>query len=406
MVKESKLYDALGVPPTATDSEIKKAYRKLALKYHPDKNPNEGEKFKEISHAYEILSDSEKRELYDRVGEEGLSGSGMEGGMTAEDLFSHFFGGGPFGGGGRRGHNAGPRRGKDTVYVLKVSLEELYKGKVTKLAFNKTVLCDKCEGKGGKDVKTCKMCSGQGIRVTLRQLGPMVQQIQQTCPECNGQGQIIPEESRCKGCHGQKTSNERKVFEVHVDKGMKDGQKIVFGGEADQAPDTVPGDVVIVIEEKPHPYLKRKGDDLYFDAKIDLLTALAGGKFHIKHLDDRVLVVNILPGEVIKPGETKIIQNEGMPSYRHHNKGNLYVNFTIDFPASNWAEPETIAKLEGILPPRPDLPQVNARDTEEVVLSRVDASQQSRAQRGEHDDSDDEMHGGHPGGPGVQCAQQ
>ncbi|KAJ1976612.1 Type I HSP40 co-chaperone [Dimargaris cristalligena] len=406
MVKETKLYDSLGVDPSATDSEIKKAYRKLALKYHPDKNPNEGEKFKEISHAYEILSDGEKREIYDRAGEEGLNGGGMEGGMTAEDLFSHFFGGGGggFGGGGRRGQPAGPRRGKDTAYVLKVSLEELYKGKTTKLAFNKTILCSKCDGKGGKDVRTCSGCNGQGIKVTLRHLGPMVQQIQQTCSECNGAGQIIPEKSRCKGCNGQKTVSERKVFEVHVDKGMKDGQKIVFNGEADQAPDTIPGDVVIVVEEKPHPYLKRKGDDLYYDAKIDLLTALAGGKFHLKHLDDRKLVVNILPGEVIKPGDTKCITGEGMPSYRHHNNGNLFINFQIDFPAANWTNPETIAQLEAILPARPALSPVPETEAEEVYLSNLDASQKSRAHNMEGD-SDDEMHGGH-GGPGVQCAQQ
>ncbi|KAJ1657448.1 Type I HSP40 co-chaperone [Dispira simplex] len=405
MVKETKLYDALGLTPNSTESEIKKAYRKLALKYHPDKNPNEGEKFKEISHAYEILSDPQKREMYDRVGEEGLSGGGMEGNMTAEDLFSHFFGGSPFGGPGRRGQSSGPRRGKDTAYVLKVSLEELYKGKVSKLAFNKTVLCEKCEGKGGKDVKSCGTCNGQGIRVTLRHLGPMVQQIQQTCPDCQGEGQIIPESSRCKGCKGQKTTNERKVFEVHVDKGMRDGQKIVFSGEADQAPDTIPGDVVIVVEEKAHDRFKRKGDDLYFQVKIDLLTALAGGQFHIKHLDDRVLVVNILPGEVIKPGETKAILGEGMPSYRHHHKGNLYVQFEIDFPQPNWTSPEAIAVLETVLPPRPTLPNVRHEEAEEVVLSHLDATQQARAQRMEDDEDEEEMHGGHSG-PGVQCAQQ
>ncbi|KAJ1980269.1 Type I HSP40 co-chaperone [Dimargaris xerosporica] len=404
MVKDTKLYDALGVSADASESEIKKAYRKLALKYHPDKNPNAGDQFKEISHAYEILSDPSKRETYDRFGEEGLNGNGMEGGMSAEDLFSHFFGGGGFGG-GRRAQPSGPRRGKDTAYVLKVSLEELYKGKTSKLAFNKTVLCQKCDGKGGKDVKTCSTCNGQGIRVTLRQLGPMVQQIQQTCPDCQGDGSIIPEKNRCTACHGQKTKSERKIFEVHVDKGMKDGQKIVFNGEADQAPDTIPGDVVIVVEEKEHSYFKRKGDDLHYEAKIDLLTALAGGKFHIKHLDDRVLVVNILPGEVIKPGEVKSITGEGMPSYRHHHKGNLFVTFEIDFPPANWTDPESVALLEKVLPPRPSLPPVKETDAEEVVLSSIDPAQQARAHRMDGMDDDEDMHGGQ-GGPGVQCAQQ
>lgn len=242
-----------------------------------------------------------------QLGEKGLSGDGgMGGGMDAQDLFSHLFGGGGMFGGGGRSRPSGPRRGKDLVHRIKVSLEELFKGKITKLALQKNVLCSKCEGRGGKEgaVKECTTCHGQGVKVTLRQLGPMVQQMQSPCTDCGGEGQVINPKDRCKACNGQKVSKERKVLEVAVDRGMKDGQTITFSGEADQAPNTIPGDVIIVIEEKEHELFKRKGDDLILEQKIDLLTALAGGSFPVPHVDDKLLKVNILPGEVIRPSQS------------------------------------------------------------------------------------------------------
>ncbi|RKP11599.1 DnaJ domain-containing protein, partial [Piptocephalis cylindrospora] len=253
MVKETALYEALGVSPDASESDLKKAYRKLALKYHPDKNPDAGDKFKEISHAYEVLSDSQKREVYDRFGEAGLSGEGGMGGggVSPEDLFAQLFGGGGggfFGGGGPGGssRHSGPRKGKDVGHGLKVTLEDLYKGKTSKLALQRNIICKKCDGKGGKAgaVKSCSTCNGQGVRLTIRQMGPMIQQVQQTCPDCRGEGEIINQKDRCKDCLGKKVISERKVLEVHVDKGMKGGQRITFTGEADQAPGTLPGDVV------------------------------------------------------------------------------------------------------------------------------------------------------------------
>ena len=154
--------------------------------------------------------------MYDQFGEEGLNGDGGMGpGMSPEDLFSHLFGGGAgmFGGGGQR-RPAGPRRGKDMAHALKVSLEDLYKGKVSKLALQKQILCAACDGKGGKEgaMKTCQGCQGRGIKIIMRQLGPMIQQMQQTCSECNGEGEIINPKDRCKGCSGKKVVNERKVF--------------------------------------------------------------------------------------------------------------------------------------------------------------------------------------------------
>jgi DnaJ-class molecular chaperone len=225
----------------------------------------------------------------------------------SQDLFSQLFGGGGggfFGGGGGGGRSAGPRRTKDLVHRINVSLEDLYKGKTTKLALTRNVICNKCDGKGGKEgaVRTCGGCSGRGVRVTLRQMGPMIQQLQSTCDECSGTGEVINHKDKCKTCNGRKVVSEKKVLEVHIDKGMKGGQTITFHGESDQAPGASPGDVIIEINEKPHERFRRQGNDLLAEFEVDLLTALGGGQFAIKHLDDRALLVTIVPGEVIKHG--------------------------------------------------------------------------------------------------------
>ncbi|KAI9256610.1 hypothetical protein BDA99DRAFT_441673 [Phascolomyces articulosus] len=404
MVKETKYYESLEVNPEATESELKKAYRKLALKYHPDKNPDAGDKFKEISHAYEVLSDPDKRRMYDQFGEEGLSGAGMGDAMDANDLFSQLFGGGLFGQGGGR---SGPRKGRDMVHHMKVTLEDLYNGRTSKIAVQKHIICKDCEGRGGKEgaVKECTKCKGAGFTVSMRQMGPMVQQVQQPCPECHGQGEIIDEKNKCKTCNGKKVVDDRKVFEVHIDKGMKDGQKITFAGEGDQAPGIQPGDIVIVLNQKPHAHFVRKGDDLIYEAKIDLLSSLAGGRFAIPHLDDRVLIVTIKPGEAIRPGQVKVIEHEGMPTYRHHDKGNLFIKFVVDFPPPNWTDGDTIARLESILPQRPSLPPNGEKHPEDVTMQDASEQQQSRAHNQHHPmDMDEEDDG--QGGPGVQCAQQ
>ncbi|KAG8505743.1 DnaJ subfamily A member 2 [Galemys pyrenaicus] len=218
-VADTKLYDILGVPPGASENELKKAYRKLAKEYHPDKNPNAGDKFKEISFAYEVLSNPEKRELYDRYGEQGLrEGSGGGGGM--DDIFSHIFGGGLFSfmGNQSRSRN-GRRRGEDMMHPLKVSLEDLYNGKTTKLQLSKNVLCSACSGQGGKSgaVQKCSACRGRGVRIMIRQLAPgMVQQMQSVCSDCNGEGEVINEKDRCKKCEGKKVIKEVKILEVHT----------------------------------------------------------------------------------------------------------------------------------------------------------------------------------------------
>jgi len=405
MVKETKLYDLLGVAPGSSGAEIKKSYRKLALKYHPDKNPDAGEKFKEISQAFEILSDEKKRQIYDQGGMDALKEGGGGGGHNPMDIFDMFFGGG--GGGGRRGHGMGgmhrEQRGRDMVHPLKVSLEELYNGTTRQLALNKNVICSKCNGKGGKDgaVQSCQGCHGNGIKVIVRQLGPgMIQQMQTVCPDCQGKGELIREKDRCRQCMGKKVVRERKILEVHIDKGMKDGQKITFSGEGDQEPDIEPGDIVIVLDEKEHSVFKRNGLDLAMEMDIKLVESLCGFEKLVTTLDDRTLIVQSFMGDIIKPRDVKCILNEGMPVLRDpYTKGRLIIQFNVIFPVKGEIPSAQLQQIGDILPAGE--PIMKTEDMEEVMLSEYDANHSAASAY--QDDSDDE---GGQHGPGVQCRTQ
>lgn len=248
-VDTTKLYETLEVEKDATPAQIKKAYRKLAVKHHPDKGGDE-HKFKEISAAYEILSDEEKRKAYDKYGLEGVDDEGGAA-QRGEDLFSMFFGGG---GGSRR---RGPRKGPSVNHPIKVSLEDLYNGKTVKLAVNRKVIVG--------DTKTCEKCGGQGAVMEVRQIGPgMITQMQRACPVCDGQGHIA------------QTKSERKVLEVHIEKGMKHNQKVSFRGMADEVPGVEAGDVNFIVQEKDHELFKRKGADLLVTKEVSLNQALCG----------------------------------------------------------------------------------------------------------------------------------
>lgn len=352
-VDNTKLYEVLGLSKDASPADIKKAFRKAAMTHHPDKG-GDVEKFKEVNKAYEVLSDPEKKELYDEGGEEALEGGGG-GGMPA-DIFEMFGMGGMGGGGG--GRRQRKRRGDDVIFPLKVTLEDLYNGCVKKLRLTKNVLCKPCKGKGGKSVVQCRECKGQGIKLVIRQVGPgMIQQMQQPCGACQGQGSTVPEKDRCKKCKGNKTVKEKKTLEVHIMKGMSHGQKMTFEKEADEAPDVETGDVVAVLQLQPHATFRRDGNDLYMKKSITLLEALTGFLFHVDCLDHRRLRVASDPGLVVKPGDFKGIREEGMPQYKDHGtKGSLFIEFDIVFPPSRSINDKAATALKAILPrPAPEV---------------------------------------------------
>jgi len=411
-IKETEYYERLGVDAESSADDIKKAYRKMAIKYHPDKNPNNpeaSEKFKEISEAYEVLSDPNKRELYNKYGKDGLKEGGFHA-HSASDIFEQFFGGGFgsfFGGGGGRGRG-GPVQGEDIIHQINVTLEDLYNGKTSKLAVTRDVLCEPCKGTGSKkeggNVR-CTTCEGRGVRFIVKQLGPsMIQQMQTVCQDCGGKGETIKEQDRCDECKGKKVVKEKKVLEVHIEKGMRDEQKIQFSGMSNEAPGVEPGDVIFVLKQKPHETFRRSGKDLYMEHTITLMEALGGTTFIVNHLDKRVLLVKTADGEVIKPGDTRAIPDEGMPTHKDpFQKGQLIIKFDVQFPAPGSVSKQQLKQLEALLPPRNALPKVKKGDVEEVTLTKVEV--EANGQRGRGEEYDDDEEDGRQQ-EGVQCRQQ
>ncbi|EYC40517.1 hypothetical protein Y032_0608g593 [Ancylostoma ceylanicum] len=415
---DTRLYDILKVKPDASEEDIKKSYRKLAKEFHPDKNPDHGDQFKEISFAYEILSNPERRRLYDMRGLDGIKEGGGSGGGFGGDLFSHIFGDeddSPFssffgmGGGGRR---RARRKFQDTVYPLNVTLEEVYNGKTAKLRLSKKALCTKCKGSGGKTGQSyeCHSCRGRGVKNVVQQIGPgMIQQMQVRCPDCRGEGSRIPDVDKCSNCKGEKSEEVKKILEVHVEPGMRHNDKVTFPREGDQSdPEIEPGDVVIVIQVKPHDVFEREGDDLIAKKTISLNEALCGYEIPLKHLDGRTLILKNKPGDIITPDCIRGIVGEGMPQRRHHDiRGNLYVKFDVAFPNDHFIEDEAKYKIiESAFPPVRKI--THPPNCEEVSLMEYDEKRYRGGRGGqayEEDGSDEEMGGHGHHGPQVQCAQ-
>ena len=408
MVKETKFYELLGVPPTADEDTLKRAYRKLALKYHPDKNKEPGaqEKFKEISVAYEVLSDPEKRKRYDQYGEKGIDNE-MQG-MDPSDIFSHFFGG------GRRPR--GEPKPKDIVHELPIALEAFYTGKVSKLAITRDRFCASCGGRGTNKEGvegTCRPCGGRGVQMVTRQLGPMfMQQMQVQCSTCNGSGFACRPEDRCKGCGGKQVVKEKKVFEVHIDKGAKRGDHVTFTGEGDQiAGVRLAGDIIIVFDQKPHDRFQRKGSHLLMDKTISLVQALTGFQLVVEHLDGRKLLIQPPAGVVLDPDHLWAVDREGMPvpGTGGIEKGQLVIQFKVQYPKSV-TEKEATA-LRSVFG-SPSKPKPNP-DYEECFLAPTMVDLNKGAKEGSRRGSgmpffatDDEDDDDGPRGQTATCAQQ
>ncbi|KAI8322328.1 DnaJ-domain-containing protein [Martensiomyces pterosporus] len=356
-------YDILGVEPTATDADIKKAYRKLAMKYHPDKNPEGADRFKEISHAYETLSDADRRAAYDQHGSGDMPG-GVPEGFNMDDLYGDLFGGGMFGAGGAQRQQPAER------HPLSVSLEDLYRGKKMRMKLVRSVPCKHCKGLGGKKsvLRDCFACEGKGFKIAARQVAPgLISQQQVACQSCHGTGKVISEKYRCKKCSGERVVDQKDVVEIKIERGSVDGQPIVLRGKGDQKPGQDPGDLVFVLRQKPHPKFTRSGDDLTVEAEIDLAEALCGfSRVLVTHLDGRALEVTHRSG-VIKPGDVVCIHNEGMPrEKRPRDKGDLFIKLRVKFPDQAWMPAAALASL---------LPKTNwpapAEDAQvEVVTAR------------------------------------
>jgi DnaJ family protein A protein 2 len=394
-VDNTRYYELLGVEKNATSQDILKAYRNMARTKHPDKG-GDPKLFAEITQAKEVLSDPDKRKVYDTHGEEGINkgmSSTSEEGMSIFDLLS-----------GRAGarQQEGPKKCQDTTHELKVTLEEIYNGSTKKLAISRTRNCVDCKGKGGDKVTVCSECRGNGRVKKLVQLGPgMYSQSVGPCDECRGQGKSIDPASRCKTCNGKQASNERKVIEVVIDKGTPNHHKQNFHGEGDEEPGVAAGDVIIVIVEKEHSVFKRKKSDLIMTKKISLKEALTGYCFTLKHLDgDKV--IQSAPGDVIKPGDVRTVEELGMPIMRTPYKfGNLFISFEVEFPKPKIISKAAAKILDECLPG-----QKQNYEGKSIKAIPFEKSHVTENQTGIHTDyqDEDDDEGRHHGGQRVQCS--
>ncbi|KAL7700988.1 DnaJ protein [Lotmaria passim] len=336
MVRETELYEVLQVSVEADEHEIKRSYRKLALKYHPDKNTGDesaADMFKKVSNAYEVLSDPEKRQIYDKYGKQGLEGGMGEGGgfHDASDIFSMFFGGGA--------RERGEAKPKDIVHELEVKLDDLYNGALKKVMISRDRFCSSCEGTGvrpGAKRNTCEQCRGRGVRLRTQQIFPgFHQQMQLPCPACNGEGETVNAADVCKGCRGKRVVREKAVLEVHIERGAHKTEHFVFTGEGNQEPGMrLAGDVLIFLCVKPHPVFHRVNDHLMMRCPITLQEALCGFELPIVHLDGRELTIKASPGQVVHGNSAWTVYNEGMPikGTGGLQRGKLFVCFDVEWP--------------------------------------------------------------------------
>lgn len=368
MANKRDYYEVLGVAKNATADELKKAYRKLALKYHPDKNPDDKEaadKFKEAAEAYDVLSNDEKRQKYDQfghsMGPQGFGGQDMgggfysSGGMSMEDIFAQFgdiFGGGSFGGfggatGGRRSSRPRQRRGSDLRIRVKLTLDEIAKGVTKTLKIPTFVKCEHCNGTGAKDgvaFATCPTCHGTGQvnRVQHTPFGAM--QSSAVCPECEGSGKVITE--KCPYCKGQGVERKDVQVSFNIPAGVSDGMTLTVKGKGN-APvhGGINGDLQVVIEEVKHPELIRDGNDVIYNLMLDIPTAALGGSVEVPTISGRARL-KIAPGT--QPGKVLRLRGKGLPSTEGYGTGDQLINVMIYIPETlDDKEKSAIESLQG-----------------------------------------------------------
>jgi molecular chaperone DnaJ len=335
-------YEILGIAKNASEEEIKKAYRKLAIKYHPDKNPDDKaaeEKFKEAAEAYEILSNPEKRQRYDQYGHAGVGGSSGHGGggMNMDDIFSQFgdIFGGAFGFGGGGGGRSGGRRvnrGSNLRVKVKLTLSEIANGVEKKIKVNKYVGCKTCSGSGAKSgqYENCRMCNGTGVFTRVQQtiLGAM--QTQTTCSSCNGEGRIIKD--KCNTCHGDGIVRDEEVISINIPAGVAEGMQLSMQGKGNAAPrGGINGDLLIAIEEEEHPHLKREGNHLMYSLGVSFPDAALGTSAEIPAVDGKVKI-KIDPGT--QSGKVLRLKGKGLPDVNGYGKGDLLVEISIFTPTT------------------------------------------------------------------------
>ncbi len=334
-------YEILEVDKTSTVEEIKKAYRKKAIQFHPDKNPGDAtaeDKFKEAAEAYEVLSDENKRARYDQFGHAGVNGAASGGGfgghgMSMDDIFSQFgdiFGGFGFGGGGQRGGGRRVHRGSNLRVRVKLTLKEIAHGAEKKIKVNKYVSCKACNGSGAEDgnYTTCSTCHGTGqvTRVQQTFLGHM--QTQSVCPQCGGEGRIITH--KCKVCHGNGIVKGEDVITVNIPAGVENGMQLSVSGKGNAAArGGVNGDLIVVIEEIPHDELKRDGSNLLYDHYISFPDAVLGTTIEIPTVDGKAKIK--IPAGT-QGGKVFRLRGKGLPSVEYHGVGDLLVNINIWTP--------------------------------------------------------------------------
>ena len=353
MAQKRDYYEVLGVEKTASEAEIKKAYRKIAIKYHPDRNPGDKEaeeKFKEAAEAYNVLHDEQKRKQYDQFGFAGLNG-GADGGfggfgggasMNMDDIFSMFgdiFGGRGFSGfgggfGGGRTRRPQQHRGSDLRLKVKLTLEEINQGVTKKFKVRKDIPCQHCHGtgaEGNSGHETCPTCHGSGVITHTTQSIFGMMQTQGVCPTCNGEGQVI--KNKCKHCSGTGIVKGEEVVEINIPAGVAEGMVVNVPGKGNAGRNGgIPGDIQVFIEEEEHDTFVRDESDLIYNLLLDFPTAALGGDVEIPTIDGKKLKVKIEPGT--QPGKTMRLRGKGLPFVKGYGngKGDLVVNISVYVP--------------------------------------------------------------------------